>query len=298
MFNLLKKKEPINIFYGVDDNYTDYLIVAMTSVILSADRSDILHFYIMHCIFNLELDGDKLVKTNVGEKFLNDLEQLKKMAKDRKIEIKIELIPINPELVNGLKGVCHVTQTAYFKCLIPLFKPELDKCLYLDVDTIVLNSLSDFYKIDLKNTYCAVTEDMATGELLKSQLEYTKTKKYFNSGVMLINLKKWNEESIATKLLENAYNSTFADQPVLNFIFKENVTWFEKKYNCCINSPTHLLNINDITIIHFAGIKPWINNHPQNEYFELYDKIVKKSPIKNLNMRDWILKKFRVFYGN
>ena len=101
MFNLFKKKEPINIFYGVDDNYTDYLIVAMTSVILSADRSDILHFYIMHCIFNLELDGDKLVKTNVGEKFLNDLEQLKKMAKGRKIEIKIELIPINPELVNG-----------------------------------------------------------------------------------------------------------------------------------------------------------------------------------------------------
>ena len=228
MFNLFKKKEPINIFYGVDDNYTDYLIVAMTSVILSADRSDILHFYIMHCIFNLELDGDKLVKTNVGEKFLNDLEQLKKMAKDRKIEIKIELIPINPELVNGLKGVWYITQTAYFKCLIPLFKPELDKCLYLDVDTIVLKSLSDFYKIDLKNTYCAVTEDIATGEFLKSQLEYTKTKKYFNSGVMLINLKKWKEENIATKLLENAYNSTFADQPVLNFIFKENITWLEK----------------------------------------------------------------------
>ena len=115
---------------------------------------------------------------------------------------------------------------------------------------------------------------------------------------MLINLKKWKEESIATKLFENAYNSDFADQPVLNFIFKENLTWLEKKYNYCINFSTKFLNINDIIIIHFAGIKPWINKHPRNKYFELYDKIVKKSPIKNLNMRDWKPEKFRVFYGN
>ena len=89
MFNLFKKKEPINIFYGVDDNYTDYLVIAMTSVILSADKSDILHFYIMHCIFNHELDGDKLVKTNIKEKFLNDLKKLHKIAKKIKLKLKL-----------------------------------------------------------------------------------------------------------------------------------------------------------------------------------------------------------------
>ena len=283
MFNLFKKKEPINIFYSVDDNYTDYLIVAMTSVILSADKSDIVHFYIMHCIFGIEYDNVVFKETNVKEKFLTDLKQLEILAKNKEINIKIELINVSPELVASYDRLWYITQTAYFRFFITAFKPELDKCLYLDVDTIVLKSLSSLYNINLKNKYAAVVEEGGTTDFKKSQLEWCNTKKYFNSGVMLINLKKWKQENLFNTFIELANCTPFADQPILNAVFKDNVIWLDNKFN--YSWWLQEKKFDDIFIVHFLGKeKPWKDDYSEDIFFNLYKNIWNKSPLEKFHI--------------
>ena len=56
----------------------------------------------------------------------------------------------------------------------------------------------------------------------------------FNSGVMLIDVDRWREENISTKLLELTelhHQEVYGDQGVLNILFKDKWKELDKIYN-------------------------------------------------------------------
>ncbi len=285
MFNLFRKKEPIHIFYGVDDNYTDYLIVAMTSVLLSADKDDLIHFHILASIFNKGYDdNNNIIYKNTREKFEKDIEELKKIKK-----CSIEIIDVNPSIVSNLPTKWYITQTAYLRYLIPVLKPEIDKGIYLDVDTLVLKSLKNLYKIDLENNYAAVVEDMLDNEDKRIRLEKFCINNYFNSGMLLMNLKRWREENLTEIFLRDTKYSKFMDQDVLNCVFGKDVLYIDYKYNWLPKNFRGGLNDNAV-IVHFAGaFKPWTNGFERTYWFFIYDSIVKKSPIKEIKRKNLVM---------
>lgn len=126
----------------------------------------------------------------------------------------------------------HVSAAALLKFDLPNIFGKYDKILYLDTDMIILHDLAELFNTNLKTHYAAVVKDMAgTREGHAKRIGH---RDYFNSGMMLLNLKQMREDNISKQLVE--YKMTqdsghFMDQDCLNVVFAENVIYVSPIYN-------------------------------------------------------------------
>lgn len=88
--------------------------------------------------------------------------------------------------------------------IIDIF-PNYDKVLYLDDDILINGDLSELFETDLKNTYAVVVRSIDAELFIdwrkSHENDNLNVEKYFNSGVMLLNLKKIREKQITTNQL-------------------------------------------------------------------------------------------------
>ena len=171
----------------------------------------------------------------------------------------------------------YVSQAALLKFNLAELFPELDTILFLDGDTLVSPGILDIFDTDIGKAYAAAVMDffsMRSGEWhRKLGLE-----RYFNSGVMLLNLKKWRQDGIAEKLWADFsrpdYNCLFMEQNALNSVFGPDVVYLNVKYNFFEPKFTAELTPEDViafynaseadyrnpVIRHLAGRnKPWMS---------------------------------------
>lgn len=166
------------------------------------------------------------------------------------LPISINVMKINRREVSDLGTSHHITHTAYFRLLAGrLLPPEIEKVIYLDSDVLVNDDLNKLWNFELGDHYCLAATDIACpfidayevckqNEGIKNAIPYFAaispianwrelgldgTANYFNSGVMVLNLRRWREESIDRKLLaclrQNAAFVWCWDQYALNVVF-------------------------------------------------------------------------------
>lgn len=144
----------------------------------------------------------------------NDAEILV-LAEDDEIPIDIPCKVINVSGQEYFKGKNKDTVFTYMSLMrLALAKiTDYDKVLYLDVDTIVCDSLLPAWGIDMGNKYWAAVEEVH-GKW-KPFGEH-----YYNAGVSLFNLKKIRENGIDDILINcvNRLTCPFPDQDVLNLV--------------------------------------------------------------------------------
>lgn len=138
--------------------------------------------------------------------------------------------------------VKHVSPAALYKFNLPEIFNKIDKLLYMDGDILIHDDLVDLYNTNIEDVIAAVCEDIGaeTFPAPFNQRLKTQHKKYFNSGVMLLNLKRMREEQITEKLLEYKRDgiNDFMDQDTLNVVFAERVVYFSYLYNMTITGWT------------------------------------------------------------
>lgn len=126
----------------------------------------------------------------------------------------------------------YVSKAALYKFLLPELI-GVDKILYLDSDVLVLNSLKELYEKELGDMYAAVVKDMGA-ELEDKYHKKIRVSYYFNSGVMLLNLKELRKNRIYQKLIDKRQSdlsSTFMDQDTFNKVFDNKIILLSPKYN-------------------------------------------------------------------
>lgn len=162
---------------------------------------------------------------------------------------------------------------------------DLDRVLYIDSDTIIKGSLEELYFTDLKNNVMAMVPDIWSDKQLKRFPN--KKQPYFNTGVCLINLKKWRDEKIDIQLIEyhRAHLSEcfFPDQDPINAVLDSRIYELDYKYNFCWHwdrNDYFLKNgeqsINDAVIVHYIFNKPWWSTciHPYaNFYYDIIETL-------------------------
>ena len=199
------------IVYITDDNYVDITLVSMKSALLRVKSN-----LVVYVICNNVSDGNK-------ERLL--------------ISDRVKLIDYEGDRLSEYSGYGHLTSTMFVKFDIANIINE-DKCLYLDGDTIVNCDLSMLLACSMEGYYAAVVKDFwcAAGNQPKSQyLEGTLgTNMVFNSGVMLLNLKKMRDDGISELLHKTKMtcgNDDIGDQPILNTVFCGKVLYLPIRYN-------------------------------------------------------------------
>lgn len=155
----------------------------------------------------------------------------------------------------------------YAKLLIPeLFPNPPEKFLYVDADTLILNSLQDLFERSLSGSTVAAAPDIQNRIC---GLGVGLDKQYFNAGVMYINARKWLNTGVTDACLGfvREYKPRYMDQTALNAVLhrRDTVDIISPKYNLINlweenadeNIPVSF-DWDEISIVHYAGVpKPW-----------------------------------------
>lgn len=241
----------------------------------------------MVCIQSIINHAEINAKTNVHVCTFNLSEEniwaFKKMSTER-TAISVHIVPPNmiEKKIKRISQKTHVTTTALIKLELPNYFSELDRVLYLDSDVIVKGSIKSLLNMDIEDVYLAATFDYWV-HFNNIRYKFYKDRNeefYFNSGVMLLNLKKMREDHIPERLWEYKLNSAktnLMDQECLNVVCHSSVKPLSIKWNFNpdflhadhvkgFNKVYHeeYLNIDqvlsDVRIIHYVGKKdkPWV----------------------------------------
>lgn len=153
-----------------------------------------------------------------------------------------------------------------------------DKVLYLDVDTIVLDSLEELWNTDITNYAIAAwvedKDENLVPEVFRWPRRYLKKSRYINSGVILFNLKFIREHGIddqQIKLLNENY-FPFPDQDVINLACDGYIKYLDPIYNFSNLNCKNIPDIKDVKIYHMVNYKFWGDANKQHKYHYLWDK--------------------------
>lgn len=276
---ILLNEKPIVLVCAADDNYS--------MPIASATRSVIANFQSEHKLVLYIIDG--------GISQLNKQRIIKNLKSE---QVSINWLKPRKQHFKNAQTSSTITTAAYYRLLIPQLLPkQFNKAIYIDSDLIVQGNIEGLWNIDIGEYYLLAAQDMGApyvssprGLMNYQELGISPESKYFNSGVLVMNLKKWREDQIFEKVMEyltiNKQYVRWHDQDALNAILagkwgelepRWNQMPYLFQYSSWQDSPftEDVFNqlINNPEIIHFStGDKPWHNscNHPDKDLFFKY----------------------------
>lgn len=233
------------------------------------------------------------------------------------VPVRLELVPQQEMEIADLTISHHISHTAYLRLFADRWLPEsFDQVLYLDSDLLIAESLTEVWQQPLGENYCLAVPDIACPYVdsrlaprsFRGQAPYTAVYQpipnyrelglngsdyYFNSGVMLLNLRRWRAEQMGERLLAclraNRQHVWCWDQYALNAVLAGNWGRLPLRWNAGSHlfefprrgfGPVDPLEFREMcerpAIIHFTTeFKPWDfgNGHPwRDRFFEALDR--------------------------
>ena len=269
----------MNILVSLDSNYIKQVKVMLTSLQIENHNEE---FYIYVLNSNL---------TN------GDIENIKKCADVNRTKIFDVKVP--DDMFSNVPITDRYPREMYFRIFAAKLLPDnLDRILYLDPDLVVINSLNEFYNMDLKDMYYAGATHIGKlgkpiTKLNEVRLNMPPECEYINSGVLLMNLealrREQNEEEVSEYIKKNTTRLYLPDQDVINGLYGDKIICVnEKKYNfgerdfiknkyLSINGEKIDMKwvVNNACIIHYCGRnKPWKEDYigDLDVFYHIYEK--------------------------
>jgi len=226
--------KPIVIVISGNELYLDYSKALITSILVNSSSPSGVIFY----LFTREQNA----------KIINELQAIT----SRYGSIIHELV-LPSALYRELPAKDYKSLDAYSRLFAPrLLGRDYDRIIYLDIDMIVSSDIQELWDIDLHgHTLGAVRDiDYEKGEGISP---------LFNSGLLLIDTKKWHDKAIEEQVLQQIRYSEggkvpLADQDDLNVVLKNDWFALSPLWNAmCRSIYIGEIHYRDAHILHFNG---------------------------------------------
>lgn len=252
---------------------------------------------------------DLLLAFHVFVNGLPESEREKLKAAAEKLHVLIHVYIVDDQVLQPLmsensKEAYGKVPAYWYRFLAPeVVRKVSDRVLYLDGDILCRGSLKELMELDFHGKIAAVVSDR--GE--RRQAELLGSERFFNSGMVLINLTEWQRRDFSAKSIQEiqyglkTYQKTgyyrgrhkvsYCDQNILNYLFDHNLAFLPKKYNyvyiLTISAFMKKQPFNEdyrkMNIIHFAGgVKPWHSWVQDLPVVQEYINFQKESPWKDI----------------
>lgn len=229
----------IPVVFSLNDNYIKYLLTAILSILKNAPKKRTFEFNILYT---------ELSKKNI--------ELIKSLVVFNKNTI-FNFYDVS-NLINGVDKyqspyTNYISKETYYRFYIPQILEKHNKCIYLDVDVVVLDDLYKLYNLNIENKSIGAIKDMMFNYYLSPRCKstgdgffgtdcesYLKTKlrkkqnDYFNAGVLIFNLEKLRANGFSKKAIDMLNNEApfiLGDQDVLNSLYEEDVYYIDPSWN-------------------------------------------------------------------
>lgn len=232
------------IVFSFDDNYTIPSGVCITSLLENALPETFYDIFIMHSSKRLcDANKEKIIK-----------------LKDNYTNCDFTFIDLKDSF-EGAFEIRDISIDAYYRLAIPEKILQYDRIIYSDVDVIFNGDLSHLNAYNLNNASLGVIKVPPFDKILNKNIYKLglKVETYFNSGFLLMDLKKIrNENSIEKKVLPlKERKLKYQDQDILNIAYQNDVVFMDDTYCYTFNRLQAGINIEKPYIYHYSGKKPW-----------------------------------------
>jgi lipopolysaccharide biosynthesis glycosyltransferase len=248
--------------YAIDRNYLMPLAVSLRSL------ADTLRPGIGVEVFVLHSELTEQDKARVSSA----------LSPDSKVSLR--WLAVDESEVKSLRAELHFSSANYFRLLLPELLPaDVEQVLYLDSDTILRSDITELlqlfdpafplqacldYSGSLGNPLIRLADPSAFGLAADAP--------YFNSGVLLMNLKQWRTERISRKILEfssrNPQALWFVDQTPINIVLHGQIGMLPAHWNAQTVHPNVLngewnvpylpQDLDSARLVHYTSeVKPW-----------------------------------------
>lgn len=281
------KEKTVCIAASASNEYVPYLSVYLQSILSCISKNnnyDIIIFERSITSENKEKLQKQIKQKNIYLRFVNPSELLKEY---------------------DLKFPPHYNLECYFRLAAPLILKNYDKVIFTDVDLIFQEDPAKLFDTDIGTYPLAACKDLMWGtfinnnqwdwaEYAKSVLKIKEPFEYFNTGVMILNVKEFNKNNYSKKLLELVSKTTFRilEQDGLNVYFGTKIKYLDTAWNFPVAniayrnilgymplefSKKYKQDKKNPYIIHYAGgIKPWL--YPNEELAEIWWFYARQTP--------------------
>lgn len=285
----------IPVVLAADENYAMPMSVTIASMLKNAKRTTKYDIYIL-----------------VPNEFSITSKYLILSLQEIGYGCKITFINMKDSFSRAPIKTKHISKVSYYRLNIASILSRYDKCLYLDVDTVVEEDLSIFFRMSLDN-YCLAGVKAAGyyfppewADEHKNEIGLPSIDQYINAGVLLMNLAEIRKNKLEDKFMELSEKGfSSEDQDILNVACYGSIKDVFLKYNLMnkyFNKrsgkyyPDNIISkvfskeeidealLNPV-IIHFASKhKPW--NNTEITFADHWWKYAKYSPFLEKNRLD------------
>ena len=267
----------MNILTSVNKKYIRQLNVLLNSISYS-NKEEKFNVYVLNK--NLDKDDFENIIVNLESKRFNI------------VDIKIPDSEIDTFPVIEKRYPIEI----YFRLFASDYLPsDVDRVLYLDCDTVVINSLSELYNMNFEdNYYIAATHiSRVLHKFNEIRLNIQEDEPYVNTGVLLINLKQLRKINVKEKIVKfieaNQKKLLLPDQDIIISLFGNKIklidelkynlseiAWYKYNVNNSKEKITLKWIVKNTVIIHYCGRnKPW-NREYIGSLDCFYNKILKQ----------------------
>lgn len=145
----------------------------------------------------------------------------------------------------------RISVHTYYRFFIDVMFPDLERCIYLDYDTLVLSDVSDLLNGD---------DWLIKGYSLNDT-------GYINAGVIAFN---FTEECRRLLCVCRGRITEADDQTILNEVFQGHIAYVGPEYNCLVCG----IPMDDVEpkVLHYIGSsKPWLVDRRVCQWFDYMD---------------------------
>jgi len=216
------------------------------------------------------LDGGREVDLKVldggisegSRKLLSDLVQRSARS------VQLEYVPINESVFADAMLGPGRSHMAYCRILLPQLL-DVSRLIYLDCDVLIFRDLAQLFDTELSaGKILAAVPDSETLTLrddsrtLADAMNLSPNARYFNSGVMLMDLKKFREENFTEKSFEFFKNwkgnYRFWDQSAFNFLLHERIDQLPEHWNRASWRFDEQHDNSLDCVLHYTTSAPWL----------------------------------------
>lgn len=283
------KENILNVVYATDEKYAGLTGISIYSLIEKNRDFDEINIYIIDDGITLETKEKILA---VVEQFGRQLYFFPSIKFEDKFNVP-DTLEKNMTIYNNL----------FLESII-----DVERVLYLDCDIIIMNSLKELWNTDMSEYLLAAVQDVS-GIIERYEAGLGTNEIYYNSGVMLFNLRRCKEKHLEEQFIKAIQNgptkSIFRSQRIVNQVCKNNILTISPKYNL-LNEYIEF-NVDDLkmfvqsqnfysqeemeaandnpAIIHFAGYeRPWCYKQCYHKYTNVFHELERKTPWEKIEM--------------
>lgn len=271
----MNRRKEVAVVSSCNTKFVPHLAALFVSILENSDPKVFVRFYVIDD--DIELESKNLLRYSV---------------KNSRMNTDVEFLKINKKFFKNLVTSDRIPETAYYRIAIPeLFRGKnVERILYMDCDMIALNDISKLWDLEFNGAVMAAVEDAGFHQRLEKMEIEADSMRYFNSGLMLINVEKWLKQNITKNVLkfieENPEKLRFHDQDALNAILHDRWIALHPKWNAqgyiMAKAKQHPTAQGEKEyeearrkpyIIHYSGhIKPWSEEFKgaSKKYYEKY----------------------------